>query len=77
MIALLVVRVPYYGKLLLDDAFITFRYATNLVDHGQFVFNPGENVLATTTPLYALLLTWRGGAAYPCPAGSVDPQHAF
>lgn len=45
------------GEIILDDSFITYRFAKNLVEHGQFVFNPGERVLATSTPLFALLLT--------------------
>jgi arabinofuranosyltransferase len=40
----------------IDDAFITFRYARNLVAGLGLVYNPGEPVLGTTTPLYALLL---------------------
>jgi len=40
----------------IDDAFITFRYARNLVSGNGFVFNPGQHVLGTTTPLYTLLL---------------------
>jgi len=40
-----------------DDPFITFRYADNLRSGLGFVYNPGERVLSTTTPLYALLLT--------------------
>jgi len=39
-----------------DDAFITYRYARNLVTGYGFVYNPGESVLGTTTPLYTLLL---------------------
>lgn len=39
-----------------DDAYITFRYARNLVRGVGFVYNPGEPVLGTTTPLYTLLL---------------------
>jgi hypothetical protein len=39
-----------------DDPFITYRYAYNLA-HGQgFVYNPGERVLSTTTPLFTILL---------------------
>ena len=39
-----------------EDFLITLRYAENIA-HGQgFVFNPGERVLGTTTPLYTLLL---------------------
>jgi arabinofuranosyltransferase len=40
----------------IDDAFITFRYARNLLAGLGFVFNPGERVLGTTTPLDTLLL---------------------
>jgi hypothetical protein len=50
-------RRPLLGEIILDDSFITYRFAKNLVEHGQFVFNPGEQVLATSTPLFALLLT--------------------
>ncbi|HIQ04437.1 MAG TPA: hypothetical protein EYH31_01935, partial [Anaerolineae bacterium] len=39
-----------------DDPFITFRYARNLRTGLGFVYNPGERVLSTTTPLYTLLL---------------------
>jgi hypothetical protein len=39
-----------------DDAFITYRYATNLAAGHGFVYNPGERVLGTTTPLFTLLL---------------------
>ncbi len=39
-----------------DDAFITYRYAYNLAMHGQFDYNLGQHVLATTSPLTALLL---------------------
>lgn len=39
-----------------DDPFITYRYATNLAAGQGFVYNPGERVLSTTAPLYALLL---------------------
>ena len=39
-----------------DDAFITFRYARNLAEGHGFVYNPGEKVLGTTSPLWALIL---------------------
>ncbi len=50
-------RLPLVGEIVLDDSFITYQFSRNLVDYGQFVFNPGERVLATSTPLFALLLT--------------------
>src|SRR5574342_655752 len=45
----------------IDDAFITFRYARNLLAGNGFVFNVGERVLGTTTPLYTLLLAGLAG----------------
>lgn len=39
-----------------DDAYITYRYARNISNGLGFVYNPGEKVLGTTTPLYTLLL---------------------
>jgi hypothetical protein len=44
----------------IDDAYITFRYARNLADGLGLVYNPGEWVLGTTAPLWALIL----GAGY-------------
>lgn len=40
----------------LDDAYITYRYARNLAAGDGFVYNRGERVLGTTTPLFTLLL---------------------
>jgi len=39
-----------------DDAYITYRYATNLAHSVGFVYNAGERVLGTTTPLFTILL---------------------
>ncbi|MBN2549635.1 MAG: family 43 glycosylhydrolase [Anaerolineales bacterium] len=39
-----------------DDPFITYRYSYNLAHGLGFVYNPGERVLSTTTPLFTLLL---------------------
>ncbi|GAB4476486.1 MAG: hypothetical protein Kow00124_18640 [Anaerolineae bacterium] len=44
------------GPRIIDDAYITYRYAANLAAGHGLVYNPGEPVLGTTTPLYALLL---------------------
>jgi hypothetical protein len=46
----------YAGARPNDDAYITYRYAENLAHGRGFVYNPGERVLGTTTPLYTLLL---------------------
>lgn len=40
-----------------DDAFITYRYARNISNGLGFVYNYGEKVLGTTTPLFTLLLS--------------------
>jgi hypothetical protein len=40
-----------------DDAYITFRYVENIVNGIGFVYNEGEKVLGTTTPLWTLLLS--------------------
>jgi hypothetical protein len=39
-----------------DDAFITFRYARNVAMGLGFVYNAGQHVIGTTTPLYTLIL---------------------
>lgn len=44
------------AHMLYDDAFITFRYAENLAHGLGFVYNPGERVLGTTTPLFTVIL---------------------
>jgi arabinofuranosyltransferase len=40
----------------IDDAYITFRYARNLASGLGFVYNTGQFVLGTSTPLFTLLL---------------------
>ena len=40
-----------------DDPFITYRYADNLSRGLGMVYNPGERLLSTTTPLFTLLLS--------------------
>ncbi len=48
------------GPRTIDDAYITFRYARNLLSGSGFVFNTNEQVLGTTTPLYTLILVMAG-----------------
>jgi hypothetical protein len=54
LIALAARLIP--GPRTIDDAYITFRYARNLVSGLGFVYNAGERILGTTTPLYTLSL---------------------
>src|SRR5829696_1795487 len=50
-----------------DDPYITYRYASNLAQGAGFVYNAGERILSTTTPLYTLILALAGltGASIP------------
>jgi hypothetical protein len=51
------------GPRTIDDAYITFRYARNIAQGMGFVYNPGQPVLGTTTPLYTGLMAgawWLG-----------------
>lgn len=49
------------GERTIDDAYITFRYARNLLAGNGFVYNPGQRVQGTTTPLYTLLMAAEQG----------------
>jgi len=50
----------YWTPTGVDDAWITYRYAENLAGGRGFVYNVGERILGTTTPLYTLLLAAAG-----------------
>src|SRR5574341_500568 len=39
-----------------DDVFITYTYGRNITEGQGFVFNPGQRVQGTTTPLYTLIM---------------------
>ncbi len=47
----------YLTEFTADDAFITFRYAENIASGLGFVYNEGQQVLGTTTPLFTLILS--------------------
>ncbi len=48
------------GPRTIDDSYITYRYARNLLAGEGFVYNPGESVQGTTTPFYTLLMVGVG-----------------
>jgi len=48
------------GPRTIDDSFITFRYARNLLNGEGFVYNSGQRVMGTTTPLYTFLMAGLG-----------------
>ena len=54
----------------MDDAYISFRYALHLVAGQGLVYNPGQAVLGTTTPLYTVIL-----AAGSSLLGTADLPH--
>ena len=60
----------YRTQCSIDDAWITYRYAENLADGLGFVFNPGERVLGTSTPLYTLILAFVHWVGLPVPVTS-------
>ena len=59
------------GPRTIDDSYITYRYARNLLAGEGFVYNPGERVLGTTTPLYTSLM-----ALAALPSGGVEAPFA-
>ncbi|HEY3344561.1 MAG TPA: hypothetical protein VGJ97_06525 [Anaerolineaceae bacterium] len=63
---ILVQAIP--GPQQLDDSFITYRYSRNIVSGVGFVYNPGERVQGSSTPIYTLLLA---ALAFPFGANSI------
>jgi hypothetical protein len=59
-----------YGGFNIDDAPITYRYAENIASGSGFVYNTGEHVLGTSTPLYTLILAGLRWAGIPVAASS-------
>ena len=59
------------GARIIDDSYITYRYARNILAGNGFVYNPGEKVLGTTTPLYTSLLVLSAAVS-----GGVDAPFA-
>lgn len=53
-----------------DDPYITYRYAANIAHGVGFVYNPGERILSTTAPFYALLLAGAGRLGLDIPLTS-------
>ncbi|HIP97635.1 MAG TPA: hypothetical protein EYH32_10525, partial [Anaerolineae bacterium] len=50
ILALIALSAGYlYHGFAFDDAFITYRYARNIVEGQGFTYNPGQWVLGTTT----------------------------
>lgn len=60
LLAITILSQLVYGMRTFDDAFITFRYARNISNGAGFVYNPGQPVLGTSTPLFSLFLAGAG-----------------
>ncbi len=56
IVVLIAVGTIWYRNYSQDDVYITYRYSRSIATGQGFVFNTGENVLGTTTPLFALLM---------------------
>jgi hypothetical protein len=54
-----------------DDAFITFRYAENIASGNGFVYNAGDRVLGTSTPLFTWILAFLSALRIPVIAGAL------
>ena len=81
LIRLMLATIPAWVVLLLlrlntplyigDDAYMTFKVARNLLQGNGFVYNVGEYVLVTTTPLWTSLLAFVSWTL------SCDPSEVF
>ena len=67
LVGLSVATCLWQGPQLIEDSFITFRYAWNLCQGSGLVYNPGEPVLGTTSPGFALLLALLSSCHIPIP----------
>jgi hypothetical protein len=66
-LAVLLARTAYYSRWMDDDAFISYRYARNLVHGTGLVYNVGERVEGYSNFLWTILLAaaYRLGAPLP------------
>ncbi len=60
-----------YSDYVFEDAYITLRFSQNLAGGEGLVFQPGEAILGTSTPLWALVLALCIGIGIP-PEPAVD-----
>ena len=64
LLVLLAVHMLHYGACTQDDAFISFRYAANLIAGDGLVYNPGEPVEGYTNFLWTVLMALPIGAGW-------------
>ncbi len=54
-VLVLALQIAGFHDLRHDDAYITYRYGQNLAEGRGLVFNPGERLMGSTSPLHALV----------------------
>jgi hypothetical protein len=59
LLLVVVLMLPLAGGFT-DDGFIHIQYARNIIEHGEYSFNPGETSFGTTSPLWVLELAAAG-----------------
>lgn len=57
-----------YKDYTIDDAYITYRYAGQILEGNGIVYNEGNRVEGYSSPLHLLLLVMLGAAGMPLPA---------
>jgi len=72
IISLTIIARVVPGPRTVDDAYITFRYAQNIIAGNGMVYNPGERVLGTTTPIYSFTMAIFGSIT-----GGVDAPYPW
>jgi len=58
LIIVLAVMLWGYRNIQQDDSYIYYTYAKNIADRQGYVFNAGERINATTSPLYTIVLAF-------------------
>jgi hypothetical protein len=74
LFALVLSSAPHllFGPAMVDDAYITFRYAENIAAGKGFVFNSQDGpIQGTSTPLFTLLLAAARIVRIPCPTSAI------
>lgn len=73
ILAAVVARLGFalYTGFTADDAYITFRFADNIARGLGFVYNEGQRVFGTTTPLFTLLMALAAFFRFPLPAAAL------
>ncbi len=68
-----IIRLAFFSvtQFTADDAYITFRYAQNIAFGDGMVYNQGQQVLGTTTPLFTLLLSFFALVGMPLVKGAL------